>query len=717
VPTPTIDPGPRRGRPRGRTRPVTTGVAGCVICAVAVGALATTHAQPAGALASTVTTADLLSIDHNTGAYFGGAGGVIVHRTPTGDVLDNLPSSVNVNAVETVGTDSLGDDIVYAAGDHGSLYYQAGGNTWCRIALPSAAYGENLRAIASSGPGHVEVAGTDGLIMELTGPGGCGATFLVDARVPGAAALNAIHHFANGLVVAAGDAGTMLIGHADSTVHHLLFSPVVTKTLDAIYGVVPSASGAVAVGAGGLVLGGSFTTDPQTLLPSLVTTVLTGIPTLKNLRDVAAGYAGDPDSVPPAALAAVGDAGTMIQSLDGGVTWSIASSGTSANLDGVQLGSSSGGVAVGAAGTVVQFWLSQPTPDPSGSPTPAPSGSPTPAPSSSPTPDPSGSPTPAPSSSPTPDPSGSPTPAPSSSPTPAPSSSPTPAPSSSPTPAPSGNPGGGGTTTTTSTTTTSSAGGSGSGSTSTTTETSTATVEVTSVSTTTSTITVDNGGSGSGGGSSAPPPAPGTAPWAKRLVDELYLEVLGRTADPVGESFWVGQVMGHGQGPVAIAQSLLGSVEYRTNLVQSVYWQYLGRGGEQAGVDSWVAALGRGLTDEQLRLFFLGSPEFWSNSGGNPKGYVDALYQTVLQRTADPSGEAYWVGRLNAGASPASVANSLVFSFEMLEQRVAGYYLTYLSRGAGNDELAFWAGRLAAGVRDENVILGFVGSTEYLSRI
>src|SRR5205807_1283104 len=110
-------------------------------------------------------------------------------------------------------------------------------------------------------------------------------------------------------------------------------------------------------------------------------------------------------------------------------------------------------------------------------------------------------------------------------------------------------------------------------------------------------------------------------------------------------------------------------------------------------------------------------PEFWTNSGGNPKGYVDALYRTALQRNADPSGEAFWVDRLNRGATPTSIAASLLDSLETMEQRVSGYYLTYLARGAGPDELGFWAGRMAAGVRDEDVILGFVGAIEYLSRI
>ncbi|HEY2702383.1 MAG TPA: hypothetical protein VGL20_01710, partial [Candidatus Dormibacteraeota bacterium] len=355
----------------------------------------TSHPQSAAALSSTVTTADLLGIDHNTGSYLGGAGGVIVHHTASGDVLDNLPDRVNVNAILNVGRDALGHDEVYAASDHGALYYQAGGNAWCRLNVPPAVFAENLHAIASLGSGRVEVVGTDGLIMELTGAAGCGATFIVDARVPGSPALNAIRHLANGVVVAAGDAGTMVVGHADSTIHHLLFSPVVSGTLANLYGLAPSASGVIAVGAGGAVIDGFLTVDPQTTLPGLVTTVLTGIPTVAGLRDAAS----DLGTLVPTVVA-VGDGGTILRSVDGGLTWSVTASGTTANLHGVQLTDVNGGLAVGAAGTLVQISFS-------GSPAPSPS--PTATATSTPTASPSGTPTSTPNPTSTPSPTGSPT--------------------------------------------------------------------------------------------------------------------------------------------------------------------------------------------------------------------------------------------------------------------------------------------------------------------
>jgi len=76
----------------------------------------------------------------------------------------------------------------------------------------------------------------------------------------------------------------MLIGHLDSTVHHLLFSPLVSHTLSNLDGVAPIGErrGSPSV-PGGVVLNGSFAVDPQTLLPALVTGVLTGIPTVASL--------------------------------------------------------------------------------------------------------------------------------------------------------------------------------------------------------------------------------------------------------------------------------------------------------------------------------------------------------------------------------------------------------------------------------------------------
>jgi len=699
VPSDIHEQNPFRWRGRGRRRPVATGVAASLVCAVAFGALATTHLQPVGASAAAVTAADLLSIDHGTGSYFGGAGGVILHRTAGGDVSDNLPDAVNVNAIMDVGRDGAGDDLVYAAGDHGALYYQVSGSSWCRISLPTAVYSENLQAIASAGPGSVQVAGSDGTIMELTGPGGCGGTFIVDARVPNSGTLHAIEHLANGVVIAAGDAGTMLAGWFDSTVHHLMFSPVVTNTESTIYGLAPSVPGVIAVGAGGLVLNGAVSLDPSTLLPSVVSTVVSHIPTLASLRDVAAGDVSTASGMVPTEVA-VGDSGTVLQSVDGGVTWSVGASGTTETLHGVWTGDTGGGIAVGAGGTVVQLNVTvpsaSPTPSPGGSTTSSSGGGGTGGGTTS-----SGGSTSSSTSS-----SGGGSTGGGS------SSSSSSSGGGTTTPAIGGtNAGGGGSTTTVTST-----------GTSTVTSTDVATTEVTSVSTTTTTQTASGGGGGGSGGSGSgagSAPAPGTPAWAKRLVDELYLEVLSRTADANGEAFWMNQVMGVGRGPVDIARSLLASDEYRANLAQSCYQLYLGRTGEPAGVASWVAAMGRGMTDEAVRLAFLSSTEFWNNSGSSARGYVDALYATLLQRDAsqDPAGEGYWVSRMAAGADRVAVASALLESTEMLKQRVMGDYLTYLGRTAGDNELSYWAGHLAAGARDEDVILGFVGSTEYLSKI
>lgn len=53
---------------------------------------------------------------------------------------------------------------------------------------------------------------------------------------------------------------------------------------------------------------------------------------------------------------------------------------------------------------------------------------------------------------------------------------------------------------------------------------------------------------------------------------------------------------------------------------------------------------------------------------GSNKSLIDALYQKVLDRTADVGGEQAWVNNLNVGESRADVADTFVFSNEHVSQ-------------------------------------------------
>ena len=63
-----------------------------------------------------------------------------------------------------------------------------------------------------------------------------------------------------------------------------------------------------------------------------------------------------------------------------------------------------------------------------------------------------------------------------------------------------------------------------------------------------------------------------------------------------------------------------------------------------------------GATPLQVAQGFVSSSEFGQLFAGlDAKGFVDRLYQNVLNRAPDPSGEQAWIGQLNAGLSQAQV--------------------------------------------------------------
>src|SRR5262249_15711658 len=89
------------------------------------------------------------------------------------------------------------------------------------------------------------------------------------------------------------------------------------------------------------------------------------------------------------------------------------------------------------------------------------------------------------------------------------------------------------------------------------------------------------------------------------------------------------------------------SPEYLTNVVEGYYRAYLQRDADPTGLSSWLSLLGAGGTLEQVQAGIIGSPEYFQNRGGNTTlGYLNALYQDVLSRAIDPTGQAVFSGAL-----------------------------------------------------------------------
>jgi hypothetical protein len=162
-----------------------------------------------------------------------------------------------------------------------------------------------------------------------------------------------------------------------------------------------------------------------------------------------------------------------------------------------------------------------------------------------------------------------------------------------------------------------------------------------------------------------------------------------------------------------VANGVTHSAENLRNTVAQSYQTFLQRQPDQAGADFWVSVMQQGVTDEQLAAVLVSSPEYFALHGGDNSDWVKAMYQDLLGRPADDAGLAYWLGLLQAGQSPTSLALAIASSPEREAQIISQDYTTYLGRSANTDEMAYWVGAFEQGANNEAIVAALVSSTEY----
>ena len=198
-------------------------------------------------------------------------------------------------------------------------------------------------------------------------------------------------------------------------------------------------------------------------------------------------------------------------------------------------------------------------------------------------------------------------------------------------------------------------------------------------------------------------------------IQRVYRDLFDRNPDPTGLATWT-TLLNNGTPRSAVANGITYSTEYRTRLITDIYAQYLHRTPDASGLAFWLAKMANGWTVAQIESGFLGSDEFYAASGSTPAGLMVQLYGAVLNRSATQSEVAWWVDKMATGMSRQQVALGFLLSTEHLTTVVNGYYLTLLHRGIDPSGQATWVGILQAGGRDETIIAGIVASQEYFSQ-
>jgi hypothetical protein len=109
-----------------------------------------------------------------------------------------------------------------------------------------------------------------------------------------------------------------------------------------------------------------------------------------------------------------------------------------------------------------------------------------------------------------------------------------------------------------------------------------------------------------------------------------------------------------------------------------------------------------------------GSPEYLGEHSSDPIG---AIYQTLLDRPADPSGEAAWRQAVANGLSYYSLAIDFIQSAEYAQNETQALYLKYLRRSPDPSGLAAFTSFFEQGGTLEQAQAIMLGSSEYFNLV
>ncbi len=220
------------------------------------------------------------------------------------------------------------------------------------------------------------------------------------------------------------------------------------------------------------------------------------------------------------------------------------------------------------------------------------------------------------------------------------------------------------------------------------------------------------------------------------FVNALYVDFLGRQADPAGLAAWTSAVDNNLFNPNPlfnrdfIAYYFQNSTEYREDEVDALYVHYLRRHADPTGLASFTNYLQAGGTIESVASLLIGSAEYFNNTGnyyppssgrgvagGTVDGWIRAMYLDALGRPVDPQGEQAFTQALAFNVTRTACASILLGSTEYKEDVVTAAYQRFLGHAPDPNGLAGWTYGLQHGFTDEQLYAGIISSQEFYNNL
>jgi hypothetical protein len=195
------------------------------------------------------------------------------------------------------------------------------------------------------------------------------------------------------------------------------------------------------------------------------------------------------------------------------------------------------------------------------------------------------------------------------------------------------------------------------------------------------------------------------------LTIALYENVLHRPPSLDDINFW-SALLNNGLSRVVLAQSVWQSPEHRRSQVDQYYQQYFGHL-DSAGTAFWVSQMQAGLSETDVQIRFLNSPEYGA-SHATFDSYLVGLYAEIYGRAPDAAGVNYFRTLASLGVPRDQIARIFLTSTEAYTILLPRYYAEFLHRAPDTTGGMFWLNALMSGrATPQSVAETILASDEY----
>lgn len=203
------------------------------------------------------------------------------------------------------------------------------------------------------------------------------------------------------------------------------------------------------------------------------------------------------------------------------------------------------------------------------------------------------------------------------------------------------------------------------------------------------------------------------------FVRQLYRDLLVREADTDGLAYWRDELSSGRLDRPEVIEAFLSAPEYRSTFDEPL--RLFIALSDTAPPQRHLVETWRILGSEEPILDTLLKAIVPAEIRAADPGYIDWIYENVLDRTADPEGRAYWLDRLK-DESQMNVLRQFLLSPEFQENHgdelmITQTYLHLLHRAPDPEGYVYWRDELSSGRLDySEVVESFLAAPEYQER-